>query len=143
MTDSPLDSLPDFSLISDSVDFEPEYYPERVKPSRERNIDREDGLCDGEEVTDNGGKNHDLHVRGFLLESEKSTFWDVLDAGEEFELVSMPWSGFVYVKSGDLEGPKGVDNREREFVYEYKIKFVSSSSGTDDSMGDGIMEEGG
>ena len=126
MTKSPLDALPDFSLISNEVYFEPEYYPERVKPSKERNIERDDDLCDGETVTDNGGKNADLHIRGFLLESEKSKFWDVLDAGVEFELVSMPWSGFVYIKSGKLEGPKGVDNVEREWVYEYTLKVVGA-----------------
>lgn len=139
MAESLLNNLPDFSLTSEGPDFEPTYYPERVKPSKERNIDREDGLCEGEEVNDNGGKNHDLHVRGFLLESEKSDFWDVLDAGNEFELVSMPWSGFVYIKSGDLEGPKGVDNQEREWVYEYTIKLVASGSGSE--YGNGIVQE--
>jgi hypothetical protein len=141
MADSPLNNLPDFSLVSESTSFEPTYYPERVKPTRERNINRQDGLCEGEEVNDNGGKNHDLHVRGFLLESEKNTFWEVLDDGSEFEMVAMPWSGFVYVKSGNLEGPKGVDNREREWVYEYTLKFVAAGSGTE--TGNGIIERGG
>ena len=132
---SPLDDLPDFSLISESVQFEPTYYPERVNPKRERNIEREDSLCDGQDIIDNGAKNADLHVRGFLLESEKGKFWDVLDNGEEYELVAMPWSGFVKVKSGNLEGPLGVDDHEREFVYEYKLKFVSTGDRTEDQFG--------
>lgn len=135
MAESPLNELPDFSLTSDKVNFEPEYYPERVKPSKERNINREDEICEGEQVTDNGGKNHDLHVRGYLLQSEKSTFWETLDAGVEFQLVAMPWSGYVYVKSGKLEGPIGVDNVERQWVYEYTIKFVASGSETGNNNG--------
>jgi len=142
MTESPLDDLPDFTLISldsDDISLEPEYYPERVNPSKKRNLEREENLCEGEEITDTGGKNHDLHIRGFILDSEKSDFWDVLDAGDKFELVSMPWSGNVYVKSGKLEGPKGIDNREREWVYEYTIKLVAA--GEEHSVGDGIAQE--
>lgn len=133
MAESPLNNLPDFTLKSSEVNFEPTYYPERVKPSKDRNVEREPGLCDGEEITDTGGNNHDLHVRGYLLESEKQTFWDVLDAGVEFEMVAMPWSGFAYVKSGKLEGPNGVDNMERQWVYEYTLKLVAASNGNGNS----------
>jgi len=138
---SPLDNLIDFSLVSDSVTFEPTYYPERVKPSRERNIDREDNLCDGEEITDNGAKNRDIHISGFLLESEKETFWGVSDSGEEFEMIAMPWSGFVQIESVDLEGPKGVDNRERELIYKYTIKVIEASQ--ESSTGNGIIRGNG
>lgn len=136
-----LDNLPDFSLTSEEVDFEPTYYPERVKPSRERNVKRKDKICSGEDINDNGAKNHDLHIKGKLLESEKSIFWDVLDAGVEFALISMPWSGFAYVKSGKLEGPKGIDNREREWVYEYTIKLVASDK-DNPSNSSGIISTG-
>jgi hypothetical protein len=132
---SPVDNLPDFSLSSPDLTFEPQYYPERVKPSKARNLEREPNLCDGEEVTDIGGKNADLHVRGYLLDFEKSTFWDVLDHGEKFEFVSMPWSGFVYVKSGKLEGPKGLDNQHRDWVYEYTMKLVSAGEDNSSTSG--------
>jgi hypothetical protein len=123
---SPLNNLPDFSLVSGNVTFEPTYYPERVNPTKERNIEREDNLCEGEDIIDNGGKNADIHIRGFLLEQEKGTFWDVLDTGEKYKLIAMTWSGKVRIKSGNLEGPKGIDDVERQFVYEYTLKCVEN-----------------
>ena len=123
---SPLKNLPDFSLNSQDVAFEPTYYPERVNPTKERNIEREDNLCEGQDVIDNGGKNVDIHIRGFLLEQEKQTFWDVLNNGSKYQLIAMTWSGEVKVKSGNLEGPKGIDNIERQLVYEYTLKCVEN-----------------
>jgi hypothetical protein len=131
---SPLENLPDFSLVSESVGFEPTYYPERVNPKRKRNIKREDSLCEGQDIIDNGGKNVDLHVEGYLIGSEKSTFWDILANGAEYRLISMPWSGFVKIKNGNLEGPIGIDDREREFVYDYTLKLVSTASREDKEL---------
>lgn len=136
MTESPLDDLPDFTVNGD-VDFEPTYYPEKVKPSKERNLNREDGICEGEQVTDTGSKNKSVNIRGYLLESEKDTFWNLLDKGTEHRMVSMPWSGDVMIESGDISGPMGVDDKENEWVYEYTLKVVESD-GTD-MQNDGIV----
>lgn len=134
-----LSALPDFSLTG-PVNFEPTYYPERVKPSKKRELDREAGLCNGEQVTDTGSKNKDIHVSGYILESEKSTFWDLLDSGEELKMIAMPWSGHVYVKDGDLEGPLGIDNQQGEWVYEYTMTVVESMS--EDHQQSGVVRDG-
>lgn len=135
---SPLENLPDFSLVSESIGFEPTYYPERVNPKRKRNVEREDALCEGQDIIDNGAKNVDLHVEGYLIGSEKSTFWEILANGAEYRLISMPWSGFVKIKSGNLEGPIGIDDKEREFVYDYTLKLVSTAGDNEDF---GIVQE--
>lgn len=132
---SPLNDLPDFTLDNDDVEFHPEYYPEKVKPSKDRNLSREEGLCEGEHVEDTGSKNIEINIRGYLLGEMKDTFWNLLNHGGEFRMVAMPWSGDVYIKNGDLRGPKGVDNVENDWVYEYSIQVV-------EAQGDGMENDG-
>ena len=133
--ESPLDELPDFTLDNADVEFHPEYYPEKIKPGKERNLSREEGLCEGEHVEDTGSKNVEIHIRGYLLGREKDTFWDLLANGGEFRMVAMPWSGDVYVESGDLRGPLGVDNVENDWVYEYTLDVVEAT-------GEGMEDDG-
>lgn len=135
---SKLNDLPDFTLSGPGLTFGPEYYPEKVKPGKERNLSREEGMCEGEHVSDTGSKNIEINIRGFLLESEKDTFWDLLDAGDTFRMVSMPWSGDVYVDSGDLEGPLGIDNQLDEWVYEYTLQVVQA--GGEEIQNGGIID---
>jgi len=131
-----LNDLPDFTI--GEGDFEPRYYPEKCVPTKERNLSREDGLCDGEQITDTGSKNVELNIRGFLLEDKKDSFWEILDSGKKYRLVSMPWSGDVFVKNGDLRGPKGIDRNRDKWVYEYTLQVVEA--GGSGMENDGVVQ---
>lgn len=129
---SPLKDLPDFSMKGDKHTFKPKYYPEKVNPTKKRNIKREDGLCENESVSDNGSKNIDISVRGYLLEPHRSVFWSVMHTGGQYKMSAQPWSGHVYIEDGDLRGPIGVDDHYNEWVYEYTFQLVESNGSKDD-----------
>lgn len=134
-----LSDLPEFSMTSGAANFFPEYYPERVRVGKQRELSRNPGLCDDEEVNDIGSKNREIHLSGYILESEKQSFNFMLDSGEEFKLVSMPWSGHCVIKDSKLEGPLGIENHPtlgKQWVYEYTLDLVASESG---EQGDGIL----
>lgn len=138
-----LNDLPDFSMVGDTTTFEPEYYPERVRVGKERNLSRNPGLCGDEEVNDIGSKNRSIHLRGFILGFEKKDFHSAVNSGDEFKMVSMPWSGHVYIKDSRLEGPIGIEKHNiqgKQWVYEYTMDVVASGSHTNTS---GIIDGSG
>lgn len=130
-------------MLSGSPSFQPLFVPERMEEVKERNLDRQENWCGGEDVTDFGAKNREFHISGRLLESEIGTFDAVLDAGTAFDMVSVLWTGEVYVVRGTLEGPLWYDPRLKDFIYTYSIDVLSS--GRDEPLSDagsGIISDG-
>ena len=113
-------------LILGPVTFGPYYSPGRISVTKSRNLNRQKNFCGGEDVTDLGSKNREIHVAGFLLETELDAFGSLLDNDEELDLTTPGWSGEVMVKEGEYEGPVAMDNRTREQLYKYSLDVVST-----------------
>jgi len=120
----------------------PFYVPQRFEMGKERNLDKEEQFCDGEDVTDMGGKNREIHVSGILLDSETDAFNDLLDSGEKHELIMPAWSGEVLVEDGNVDGPRGTDSTTREWLYRFTLNLVSTGLDETGPSDDGIINDG-
>ena len=130
-------------LLVGSPTFGPFYVPTRFVVNKERELNEEGTFCGGENVEDTGSKNREIHISGPVLEREKDTFHDVLDANTVFDLVSPVWSGEVRIKDGELEGPTSYDPRHGEQLFKFTLNVIST--GTDEAdgkPGDGIISDG-
>lgn len=159
-----------FEFSSENVTFRPMYYPKRVKVGKERDLNRESGICQGEHVTDSGTKNREVHVVGYVtpyvdpelqadtlgasgsieVDVENSSqysnnmqsFHDMCDFGERGDIITMQWSGEVLLKDSDIEGPKGIDTNTGHFLYEYTLDFVSTGRDETPEATTGIVNDG-
>jgi len=113
-------------LLSGSLSFGPHYVPTRISVTKERELDRQGNFCGGEDVTDLGSKNRDIHVSGIVLEVELETFETLLDNEGTFDLITSGWSGEVRVAGGEYEGPVGFDGSTRQHLFKYSIDLVST-----------------
>lgn len=114
-----------FEIVGE-VDFRPHYLPDTVRVIKERNLNREDDFCRGEDVTDTGSKNRDIHISGKMLSRDKQWFDILLDSNNVHTLVSTAWSGDVRVSNGEYEGPTQLDAETKEYIFKYKIDLVST-----------------
>lgn len=136
------DSAP-FALIGTVVSFLPTFYPETVRVTRQRNLDRTQNFCSGEDVTDNGSKNPDIHVTGRMVGDEKEAFEDAIDVDGVFDMTSPAKSAEVRVAEGEFEGPVGWDPNSGAYHFQYTIDLVSTGAGLRDATeGNGIISEG-
>jgi hypothetical protein len=111
--------------------FVPSFYPETIRVRRQRELDRQRGYCGGEDVSDTGAKNSDVHIQGKMLgDVEKSQLYSIAGLGDPLEMVATAWSGEVYIKEVEVEGPTGWHPPRSEFIYDYTLDLVSS--GQDD-----------
>lgn len=111
--------------------FIPSFFPENVRMRKQRELDRQRGFCGGENVSDTGSKNVEIHVQGKMLgEVEKDQLRTVGGLGKKVEIVSTTWSGEAYIKELEIEGPVGWHPPRSEFLFEYTLDFVST--GVDD-----------
>jgi hypothetical protein len=126
--------------------FSPHYVPTRFRVGKERNLDRSESFCGGEDVEDLGSKNRELHISGWLRESEISAFDDLLDSDATHDIVTPGggWDGEVRVLDGEYEGPRSFDPFSRELLFKYSMNVLST--GRDESSsggyGNGIVQEG-
>lgn len=123
--------------------FTPSIFPTNIRPSKERNLDRTENFCRGEDVSDNGSKNRNIHVNGTMLGPEKDQFDNLLDVEVPVEMTSPTWSGEVRVSEGEFEGPTGWDPSTGYFYYEYTLDLVATGADEmDESSGNGVVSEG-
>jgi hypothetical protein len=123
-----------------TVVFAPRYYPDTFRVRKERNLDRSKNFCSGEDVSDKGSKNREIHIAGVITSDEKDTFDRMCDVSEYFELTSATWSGEVRVEMGEYEGPTGYHSITDSSLFQYTLDLVST--GTDEDFEDGIIDEG-
>lgn len=127
-------------LIEGSVArFAPQLFPETIRVRKQRELNRTQGFCKGEDVVDEGTKNREVHVTGRLRGFEIEAFHDLLDAGEPMELTSSTWSGEVYVKEGEVEGPDGYFPRDNELYWTYTLDLVSTGLDEPQDSGNGVV----
>ena len=129
--------------INGVVEFGPFYPPDRISIEKERELNRKQNMCDGEDVTDEGSKNRDIHVAGVLRESEIPAFHDLLDNDEEVELYVDAWSGFVHTRRGEVEGPTDWDPHHEEWLFSYNLDFVATGQEEKNGGNHGIIDDGG
>lgn len=106
--------------------FVPRYYPEDVDIKKEREIDEQKALCEGQYVKDLGGKNRRCTASGVVLGHNTSQFNRLLNLGEPIEFQSMQWSGEVLVKSGNLRGPFRWDGGESAWWFKFDLTCIST-----------------
>lgn len=121
-----------FALYGPIV-FAPEFFPERLQVTKERNLSRNQSYCEGEDVTDNGGKNRDIHVSGYVLSDGLDTLHELGDNSYPYTMVSATWSGEVMLSEYEVEGPIGHYPPANSMLWEYRIDLVSTGK---DSTGE-------
>lgn len=118
----------DFTGFTESVTFRPEYIPQRIKLSKERNLSRKANFCGLEDVFEIHGKNREIHLSGYILRSELSDFSDVLNWNKEATLVTpgLPDGLRIRISKGDREGPVSWDPQHQEYQWKYSLDVVST-----------------
>lgn len=127
----------------EAVSFAPKFSPETVRARRKRTLNRTQNFCKGEDVTDNGSKNYEIHVTGRLVGPEKENLYEVADTGNALDFTSATWSGEVRCKEVEVEGPVGWNPQSGYYHFTYVADFVSTGAGfRDPSEGNGIISDG-
>lgn len=113
--------------------FTPHYIPRRFSFSKNREINRTENFCGGEDIEDLGSKNREIHISGLIRRSEVGAFNNLMDGSEPLDLISPGWSGEVRVVDGEYEGPKSTDPMNGENLYQFTLNLVST--GKDEANG--------
>lgn len=123
--------------------FAPTYFPETFRRVKEYDLERELGFCGGENVSNLGVKNYNIHVVGRALTEEVQYYDAVVEEGEPLLMTSLGWSGEAIVNSAELEGPVATDPQHDQYHWMYTIDLVSTGR---DEVGeqpnDGIIDAG-
>ena len=132
-----------FLLSGRGIYFAPFFSPTRISNKKERNLNREKNFCGGEDVTDLGSSNRDIHISGVIRQSEIASFDDIVEENGVLDIVTDGWSGEVRVAGGDWEGPISFDPQSKERLYKYSFDFVSTGFNEgEESYDDGIISDG-
>lgn len=131
-------------LISRESDlsFRPRYSPERIRVRKERNLDRSESFCEGEDVSDTGSKNREIHISGRIRDSATNVFDAVLDEGSRFTLICAAGTYRVYVDEGEYDGVQGRDGKTGENLWQYSLDLVADPI-SEQRDGPGIIDDGG
>lgn len=139
--------MPEFTPIGGgaTIDFKvglfrPVYYPDRVSVSKARNLNTEDSMCEGQYVTDSGGENRKIHVKGVVLQKNIPSFDALVDLGEPVDLLCEQGEWEVYVEDSKLEGPRAWDGAEKSWWFDYTLDLVSSGRDENLREGFGVIE---
>lgn len=137
-TNDPMNMIPQSMFaIYGPTDFAPRYVPNRFSLSKERNLDRSENFCGGEDVEDLGSKNRDIHFSGMIRQRELPAFHDLLDTNVPVEMIYPGWSGSnVRVVDGELDGPRSRDPETNEYLYQYSVNVVSTGEDESSYSGD-------
>lgn len=109
--------------------FVPDFYPSDFTQSKETELKRYGGDCNGESVSIKKIKNREVHVTGKVLESEVSIFNTMMDTSGVVDLISplTPNKGLeCHIKQAELGNQAGVDPFTGQRVFEYKVDLVST-----------------
>lgn len=134
-----------FAVRGNGIQFTPFIFPERIQVTKERNLDRKQDYCAGEDVTDNGSKNRDIHITGRITNDELTSLNHLGDSDNTHTMVSATWSGEVRVKSVEFEGPVGWYPPANSMLWKYRVDLVSTGKDERDKaqeIEDGIISEG-
>lgn len=113
-------------LLSGAATLAPHYVPERMTMNKERELDKSDNFCGGQDVTDTGSKNRVIHISGKLRSNEVGAFNSALNKNDPFDIVTPAWSGQVRLEAGEIEGPIGIDPINNMTLFKYSLDAVST-----------------
>lgn len=135
----PHDQLPfEVVVTRKGWSFAPEYYPDRIPQTKDRELNRNGAQCAGESVSIKKVKNREFHVSGVLLASEVPAFNRLVDYDEKVDFITpiTPSGGMeCMVKRGEVDAnPEGWDAMYKQWRFEYSLDFVSTGH---DEGGDG------
>jgi hypothetical protein len=136
-------SVAPFALFAGEFSFRPDLFPETIRVRKKRNLDRSQNFCAGEDVTDNGSENREIHITGRVRGSEKDVFDAILDWSDTLILTSATWSGEVHIAEGEYEGPAGYYPPTGEMYWQYTVDLVSTGPGEPEGLGTGTGGGGG
>lgn len=130
-------------IIYGDVYFLPEWYPNTFRVRKARELDRTSDFCHGEDVTDTGSENRELHIVGYMLHSNKDTFDDLVESGEPHEVSSTTRSSEAFVKEGEYEGPVLYHPPTGQHIYEYTLDLVETGRDEEaQAAANGIVSDG-
>lgn len=133
-----------FVLDDGTAQFAPTVFPNTLRATKTRNLNRSSNFCGGEDVSDQGMENKEIHASGYVKQSNTAAVWNVANEAALVELTSPVWSGEVRVEETELSGPSGYDPDTQEFYFEYTFDLVST--GKDEPGGpateSGVISEG-
>lgn len=128
--------------VEESLFFVPVIYPETLRVRKQRNLDRQENFCGGEDVSDTGSKNRDVHIVGVIRGRDVvEDLNEIADAEVAFEMSSATWSGEIRIKELEIEGPDGYYPPTHEMYWQYTLDAVST--GLDEEQRDnGVIDDG-
>lgn len=130
-------------VITGPITFTPVYFPENFRARKSRELDRKQNFCKGEDVSDSGAKNWEIHVNGIMLQEAVAVFRDLAESGQTMDLSATGWSGEIYISDAEYEGPTGWDPQHDQWQFEYTIDAVATGAereGIAPGDEDGIIE---
>lgn len=114
-------------VITGEATFVPTLHPGTIRVRKQRNLNRQKGFCGGENISDNGSKNRDIHITGRVIgENERDTAMALGDTSKPVTMSSATWSGEVRIKEVEIEGPTGWYPPREAMFWEYTIDVVST-----------------
>lgn len=127
-------------LWSEHLTFAPLYPPGPGTWRKDRDLTRQKGMCDGEDVEDGGGTNRELHITGTMRNRERHIFEAVMDADHPFYVFTSGWTGWCRVSTAEYKGPTGSDpNGGMHWKYTLDLVSTGKSEYADDH-GSGIVK---
>lgn len=128
-------------VVTGDATFVPTLHPETIRVRKQRNLNRQAGFCGGEDVSDNGSKNRNIHITGKVIgELERENAMALADSNQPLTVSSSTWSGEVRVKEVEVEGPSGWYPPRRAMFWEYTIDLVSTGRDEQEDTLDEIVE---
>lgn len=122
--------------------FAPRYDPV-VVPTKERNLQKQQDMCEGEYIYDLGGKNRKINVDGWIHRHQFGTWNSMLEMGEPMEMVSEKWSGEVLVERGKLDEELVWDGSVSDWACHFVLDLVSTGRDERGETNYGIIGGGG
>lgn len=129
-----------FAVLGTGVAFTPKIHPETVRVRKVRNLNRTKNHCKGEDVSDDGAENREIHTTGRIIGHEKYQLDALADTDLALDLTCATWSGEVRVSEVEYEGPTGWDPSSGYYYYDYTLDLVATGP-PDAPDGNGIVSD--
>lgn len=129
-----LDAVP-FAILGEPVDFIPHVPPSNFRVRKKRNLDRTENFCKGENVSDDGSENREIHITGKLLGEEKNNLDKLADSDQPVEVTSPTWTGEARLSECEYEGPTGWDSSSGHYYFDYTLDLVALGPAIEQTSG--------
>jgi hypothetical protein len=135
LPDSPAEEEIPFAIYDSenrsTFSFQPLYYPETLRVVTDKELNRTDGGCSGENVSIKKLKNSDVHVKGKIHESDLPDLHELRLRSEPVEIVTPAIQGggleciIKKAEQGDVLSWDAYPDAQ-EWMFEYTLDLVST-----------------